>query len=328
MIGMRTQTRTAIMALIAAGVLWGVTVPLSKVALVWLGPAWLTVARFVPAVPVLALVGRRRLREAMSSSVAAAGAVGFGAVVVLQNDGIQRTSVSHAAVLIGAVPVLVALIAAGLGQAAARRLNWGGYALALAGVALIAGAGGAGSGSEGDLLVLASAVLSAAFIVVQPRLLAGRDAAAVTAVQFGAGALVALPVAALTQGAPHAPAGATPVIAFVALALAGTLLPFWLFAFGQARVPARLAGAFMNLEPVVGAVVGWLAFGDPATAPQLVGVAVLLAGIALSTLPARARGQPERRTPRPSASRLRTPRGRDPVSVWAPSATRAPLHGR
>ena len=114
--------------------------------------------------------------------------------------------------------------------------------------------------------MLASVALSATFIVVQPRLLAGRDPAAVTAVQFAAGALVALPHALVFEGLPPAPATAGPVVALVALAFAGTLLPFWLFAYGQAHVPAGLAGAFLNLEPLVGVAVGWVGFGEAVTA--------------------------------------------------------------
>jgi drug/metabolite transporter (DMT)-like permease len=57
-----------------------------------------------------------------------------------------------------------------------------------------------------------------------------------------------------------------------------------LFAFGQARVPAELAGAFVNLEPVVGVGVGWIAFGDSAAIGQLFGAAAVLLGIALSTV--------------------------------------------
>jgi drug/metabolite transporter (DMT)-like permease len=75
------------------------------------------------------------------------------------------------------------------------------------------------------------------------------------------------------------------VVALVALSLVGTLLPFWLFAHGQARVPAQLAGAYMNLEPVVGAAVGWAAFGSSAATPQIAGALAVLAGIVLSTLP-------------------------------------------
>jgi hypothetical protein len=73
------------------------------------------------------------------------------------------------------------------------------------------------------------------------------------------------------------------VAALVALALAGTLGPFALFAYGQSRVAPELAGAFLNLEPLVGTAAGALAFGDPFGAPQLVGGTVILIGIALST---------------------------------------------
>ncbi len=281
---MNSKHRSAIFALAAAGTLWGLNVPLTKLALGWLAPGWLTVVRFAVAAPLLALVGRRGLRDALTPRILASGAIGFGAVIVLQNLGIERTSVSHAAVVIGAAPVLVALIAAGLGQTTTRPLTWAGYGVALVGIALVAGAGGGGATPRGDLLVLASVVLSAAFVAIQPRLLEGRDAASVTAVQFAGGALVALPVAVLSEGVPHAPGAATPALALAALALAGTPLPFWLFAFGQARVPAELAGAFLNLEPVVGAAAGWLALGEPAAIWQIVGVAAVLAGVAMSTL--------------------------------------------
>jgi O-acetylserine/cysteine efflux transporter len=283
------KTRTAILALAAAGALWGLTVPLSKLSLDWLGAGWLTVLRFALAAPLLAVVGRRRLREALTPSVAAAGAIGFGAVILLQNAGIERTSVSHAALVVGAVPVLVALLVAALGQGAARPVAWAGYAIALAGLAAVAGAGGSGATLSGDVLVLASVALSATFVVAQPRLLAGRDPAAVTAVQFATGALVALPHALVWEGAPPIPAESAPVFALVALSLAGTLLPFWLFAHGQALVPADTAGAFLNLEPLVGAAAGWLAFGESAGAGQLVGAVAVLAGIALSTFPGRSR---------------------------------------
>ena len=165
---MSRNNRSAIFALAAAGTLWGLNVPLTKLALGWLGPGWLTVARFAVAAPLLALVGRRGIRDALTPAVLASGAIGFGAVILLQNAGIERTSVSHAAVVIGAAPVLVALIAAGLGQTATRPLTWAGYGVALVGIALVAGAGGGGSTPRGDLLVLASVVLSAAFVAMQP----------------------------------------------------------------------------------------------------------------------------------------------------------------
>jgi O-acetylserine/cysteine efflux transporter len=58
-----------------------------------------------------------------------------------------------------------------------------------------------------------------------------------------------------------------------------------MFAYGQSRVSAEVAGAFFNLEPLVGAVAGFVVFGNPAGPQQLTGGAAIVAGIALSTLP-------------------------------------------
>jgi drug/metabolite transporter (DMT)-like permease len=84
------------------------------------------------------------------------------------------------------------------------------------------------------------------------------------------------------------------VIAFVALALAGTVLPFWLFAYGQARVAAELAGSFVNLEPLVGALLGWVAFSDPVGPVEIFGALALVAGILVSLLPREVNVSPPR----------------------------------
>ena len=206
-------------------------------------------------------------------------------MIVLQNAGIESTSVSHAALIVGAVPALVALIAAITGQRArpvrppgsasrSRSRAWGSWPAAAA----------AAPRSAATRSCCCRSTLSATFVVIQPSLLRGRDPIAVTAVQMVAGGLAAVPNAAL-EGMPPAPASAAPVVALVALAIAGTLLPFALFAYGQSRVAPELAGAFLNLEPLVGTAAGALAFGDPFGPLQLAGGAVILLGIALSTTP-------------------------------------------
>jgi drug/metabolite transporter (DMT)-like permease len=283
---MSTNRRHAVAALTTAGLLWGTTVPLSKLALPWLAPGWLTVTRFGLAAAILLAVARPRLRGTFTPKLLAYGAAGYGGSVVVQNLGIARTSVSHAALLIGAVPVLIAVIAAVWHHAVARPAAWVGFAVSLAGVGLITGShGGGGATFAGDGLVLASLVLSGTFTVAQTRLLTGRDPVAVTAVQFLGAALGALPFAALTEGAPAAPARLLPVLAVVGLTAGGTVLPFTLFAFGQSRVPAEIAGAFINLEPLVGAVAGVVVFGNPFGPAQLAGGAAILGGLALSSLP-------------------------------------------
>ena len=288
---MNTNRRYAVAALIAAGLLWGTTVPLSKLALEWLSPGWLTAARFGLAAAVLLAVagrttGRARLRAAFTPKVLISGALGYGGSVIVQNAGISRTSVTHAALLIGAVPVLVAIIAAVWHRTVARPVAWAGFVVSLLGVGLVTvGGGGGGATMAGDGLVLASLFLSATVTVAQGRLLTGRDPVAVTAVQFLGATLGALLVTVFTEGAPAVPTHPGPVLAVIALAAAGTLAPFTLFAFGQSRVSAEVAGAFLNLEPLVGAIAGAAVFGDPVGLALFAGGAAIVAGIGLSSLP-------------------------------------------
>src|SRR4051794_3101267 len=286
MLTMATDRRTAFAALTAAGVIWGLTVPLSKLALGWLDATWLTAARFAVAAPVLALIGHKGLRAAATPRIAAWGAAGFGGVVLLQNLGIERTSVSHAALIVGAVPALVALTAAAGGRATTGPAAWSGFAVALAGVAFVAGAGGDAS-LLGDGLVLASAAIAALYIVAQTELLPGRDPVAVTAVQMAAAAAFALPAALLGGHLPSAAPDPHALIAAALLATAGSLLPFTLYAYVQTRVSTEVAGAFVNLEPLVGAAMGALAFQDPFGPSQLAGAAAILGGILLSAASSR-----------------------------------------
>ena len=144
-------------------------------------------------------------------------------------------------------------------------------------------------------MVLMSVLIVATMTVAQRRLLEGQNPAAITAVQFLGAALAALPVAACTEGAPPVPpaggAGVLAVLAVAGLTAVGTLAPFTLFAYGQHKVPTEVAGAFLNLEPLVGALVGVAAFGDPAGPRLLAGGAAILGGILMSSFPA-LRGRP------------------------------------
>jgi len=307
---MNLDRRPAIAALSAAGLLWGTTIPLTKLGLEWLPPGWLTVARFALAAGVLLVMVRSRVRAACTPAVLVWGALGYGGSIMIQNAGIERTSVSHAALLVGATPVLVAIIAAVWHRSVANPKAWAGYAVSLTGVGLVCGGGGGSATITGDGLVLASLLLSAGFLAAQSRLLDGRDPVAVSAVQFLVASIAGIPVAMIADGLPPAPANSNQLLTIVGLALGGTLLPFTLFAYGQARVSAEVAAAFINLEPLVGAATGALLFGDPVGLPQAIGGATILTGIALSSLRRRRTPGPEPRPPR------------SPQTATAPDAAR------
>ena len=70
--------RQTFTALVGAGLLWGTTVPLSKLALHWLPPGWLTFVRFAVAAAILLPAARHQLRAAFRPALLASGAVGYG----------------------------------------------------------------------------------------------------------------------------------------------------------------------------------------------------------------------------------------------------------
>ncbi len=285
---MNTARNHALIALATAGLLWGTSVPLSKTALTGFGPAWLTVVRFAIAGLILLVVLRPKLRT-VSPALTWWGALGYGGCIMIQNIGLGRTSVTHAALLIGAVPVIVAALAVVFDRARVSAVAWGGFALSMAGIAVVAGAGGGDASLLGDALVLLSVVIGSGFTILQARLLPGQDVVAVSAAQFLASALVILPVAVLTEGLPM-PSGfggagwpVAAVLAAAALTTIGTVLPYTLFAFGQTGVAPQVAGAFLNLETLVAALLGITLFGEPKSIAQGLGALALLGGIYLST---------------------------------------------
>jgi O-acetylserine/cysteine efflux transporter len=291
---MTNNRRMLFPALIAAGVLWGTTVPLSKVALGWMPPAWLAFGRFALAGAILMVASRSRLRAAGSPAILISGGLGYGGSVLLQNLGIERTSVTHAALLIGATPVLVAIMAAALRHSVARPLAWAGFGLSLAGVGFIATGQGSGSTLGGDGLVLAAQLVSASFTVSQARLLRGRDPIAVTGLQLMSAAVMVLPIALITEHHLAGSMSAAALLATIGLVVAGTVGPTALFAFGQSKVAADVAGAFLNIEPLVGALMGTLLFADPLGQVQIAGGLAIMSGIGLSSYQV-ARGERLRR---------------------------------
>ena len=175
----------------------------------------------------------------------------------------------------------------------ARPVAWAGFAVSLAGVGLLATGEGGGATLPGDALVLASLAFSASFTVAQARLLPGRDPVAVTAVQFLAAALAALPVAAVAEGVPAVTGDAGGMLAGAGLTLLGTLAPSTSSPMVRPGSPPRSRGL---REPGTARRRGRQGrrLRDPAGIAQAGGGAAILVGIALSSLPLVRAGHPWR----------------------------------
>jgi hypothetical protein len=185
-------------------------------------------------------------------------------------------------------------MAAALRHSVARPVAWAGFGLSLAGVGFIASGQGSGSTLGGDGLVLAAQLVSACFTVSQARLLRGRDPVAVTGLQLMSAAVLVLPIALTTEHQLAGSMSAAALLATIGLVIAGTVGPTALFAFGQSKVAADVAGAFLNIEPLVGGIMGTALFADPLGPVQIAGGLAIMAGIGLSSFQV-ARGERLRR---------------------------------
>ena len=97
---------------------------------------------------------------------------------------------------------------------------------------------------------------------------------------------------------------ASGVLALLYVVVLSTLLGFGVWAWLLGRHPASTVAPFTLLVPVVGIAAAWLALGEAPSAPELIGAAVVLGGLALTvglTAPHRARKA------RPSCAHVASP---------------------
>lgn len=191
-------------------------------------------------------------------------------------------------VAIGSSPVFAALIERVLDG---TRLNarWG-AATALAGLGaalLVAGHGGpedepipAGATAAGLVLALAAGASYAGYSYAAARLMrSGMPPRAVMGTVFGGGAVLLLPVVALTGGALLGDERGLVVAGY--LVLVPMALAYVLFGAGLARLPASRATVLSLLEPVVAAVLSVLVVGEHLDPVGWAGVAAVLGGLLL-----------------------------------------------
>jgi len=269
----------AIAALILSGVCWGLGFPFGKIALSEMSAAHMVLLRFaVAAVAGLpfALASREARALFRSPPVLAAG-VFYGVAFLLQFEGLAHVSVTLAALLVGAMPALIAVCARVLGEKVTR-LSWSGVAAATLGAGLIAGhPEGAGS-PLGIALSLISLFVFLAWLVTLRRAPKVEVPLALPAVTVVVGSLTILPLALLMHGPPPLDFSAAAWGAVIGQGLLSTLLATAAWQYGAARVGSATAGVFINIEPLMGATLGVLAFGEPLTTGLKIGGALILAG--------------------------------------------------
>lgn len=269
MIHRRRDSPVAFAALAGAGTIWGASFVIGKVALVELSVPHLMLYRFVFAsiafVPLL-VHSRPRLERRDWSVVAIAAVVGVPVQFLLQFEGLARTTASHAALMIGTAPVLVAIAAFIVLRERLRPVAWLALVASTAGVALIVmqtGTHASGRSAQptlaGDALVLTSMFAAVVWILVSKQLMVRHSAVAVSGVITITGTVALAAWVFARDGLPPTALTTKTWLAVGSLGLIATTLSTVLWNWGLAHTDAGKAGAFINLEPVVGAALGvWL----------------------------------------------------------------------
>ncbi|MFC7614089.1 DMT family transporter [Actinokineospora soli] len=293
------------LALVFAGLLWGTgglagallqaRTGLHPVAVaayrLLIGGGLATAALLVLRTPVprTAAVARRLLAAGALVGLFQAG---YFAAVAL-------TSVSLATLLtIGSVPVFVAIATAERKPRALAAIG-----LAVAGLALLAGAPATGDGwrtAGGIALSLATGAGFAALTLLNRRPVPGLSSGATTALGLLVGGVLLLPLA-LAAGMAL-PAGGDVLLIAAYLGIVPTALAYGAYFAGLRGAPAVTAALCSMLEPLTATVLAVVLLDDRMTAAGVVGAALLFAALVLNAVPARRRPTGPRRARVPQRS--------------------------
>jgi drug/metabolite transporter (DMT)-like permease len=291
-----------------AGCLWGTGFYFGRLALNEMSVEHMVLYRFLFAslgmLPVV-LVHRRRFRLTRPELRLLLMSAAFGIPIqfLLQFHGLALTTVSHASLMVGGMPVLLAGAAALFAGERLDAVGWLALTGSTVGAALIvlgATRGPAARGEPslvGDLLVVASLITALAWILLSKKLMETHSPPVVTAWTILSGTvmlavLIVGPLAfnpllsAQQQIRPMPFAHISPT-AWTALAISGllcTATTTLLWNWGIHHVPASCAGVFLNIEPALGSWLGVQLLGEHlGPYAWLGGALILTAAITLTT---------------------------------------------
>ncbi|HSX73269.1 MAG TPA: DMT family transporter [Shinella sp.] len=262
----------------------------------------------IAAVLVFALVRARRQRVAFRGAAAGLGALAgllFATEFFLVGEALKHTSASHVVVFLYTAPIFAALgLHWKLPSERLSAVQWGGIAVATAGIAFAflappdgrQGGGDLGAMLWGDgLALLAGAAWGLTTVLIRTTRLSAMPATHVLFYQLATAFLILTGAAVLAGEAGIVPSGALLLnIAFQAVVVSflSFLTWFWLLT----RYRASQLGVFSFMTPVFGVLLGVLLLDDPLTAEFAIGTAGVVAGILivsaypwLETLQARSR---------------------------------------
>ncbi len=283
-------------ALAIAGCLWGTGFLFGKIALREMSVGDMVLYRFAIAcvalipVAVVSHIPMPRLSDVPAFCVA--GALYVPLQFLIQFEGLARTTVSHASLMVGTLPILLALGAVMFGDEHLGRKGWAILTVSTIGTALIvfhpsaSGSGRSGATLIGDLLVLVSLLASVGWVLISKRLMHGREGYSPTVASIYillAGTVMLAAYVFAVGGVPSVSFSTEAWVALIAQGVLATAATTVLWNWGLSHVPAWRAGIFINLEPVVGTILGVSILHESLGPLALVGgVLIVAAAVAFS----------------------------------------------
>jgi drug/metabolite transporter (DMT)-like permease len=287
-----------------AGALWGTGFFWGRLALNEMSVEHMVLYRFLFAclgmAPVM-FTRRVRLTASETRTLLLAALFGIPIQFMLQFHGLALTTVSHASLMVGAMPVLLAVAAVVFAGERLDWLSWLALCGSTAGAAMVvlggthATTGRETPSLEGDLLVVASLTTALAWILLSKKLMQTHSPPVVTAYTIYSGTVMLIIWIAgsrllafvVHQKAEPMPFAHVSTTAWLALAISGllcTATTTLLWNWGIHHVPASRAGVFLNIEPALGSILGVELLGEKLGPYAWLGGALILVGaITLTT---------------------------------------------
>jgi drug/metabolite transporter (DMT)-like permease len=287
-----------------ASSLWGCGFFFGKIALAEMNVGAMVLYRFLfatLALTPLLLLHRPRFSRADWALLLLASFLGIPLQFLIQFSGLALTTVSHASLMVGTLPVLLAVAATLFAHERMDRTGWFALTLSTLGATLIAlgarhATGASGPTLGGDMLVVLSLVIALAWILINKRLMQRHSPVTVTAYGVAAGTAMLLLVVPILYRQPFGPPpiAAISLKAWLALAASGllcTAATTLLWNWGLTQVPASQAGVLLNMEPLIGSLLGVFLLHESLGPSARTGGALILAAALIITTGSRTRSR-------------------------------------
>lgn len=217
------------------------------------------------------------------------GLCGFAFYNLLYVVGLSHTSAFSASILVSLAPIFILLLSAVFRLERVRPLQWAGVALSLLGVAIFIGDKLlAGEPAIGDLLNVIAALCFAIYGLTTRPLVERYGAQATTAWAVLIGLVAVIPFTAGSLHSEHwSGVSGFEWFSIAYAAIVSVMVGYSLWGWAIARTGAGRSVPYLFLIPVFTGIVSVVFRGDHLAAPQLIGGAIALAGVAVARIFAR-----------------------------------------